>query len=471
MSLEAFRAAVPVRTYEQFEPWLDMCREGSLDVLWPGRPTHFVTTSGTTSAAKVLPITLEFLSDFHYSSHLAFNRFFVARPQVARGSVLAIGGPSVDGYEGGIPRGSITGVLFASLPPLLGNRLAVPPIVHDISSPEDRWYSIARFALERDVTSIVSISAVSLLVLANAIRLHADELIDDIEKGELSRPTGLGAIEDATLRSALRPNRKRAEYLRRRLPLTPQVVWNLSGLCTYTTSFAGSLRSKVSDLFGDILVLDTGLVASEGRISVGLHAGTSTSMVMPLRTFVEFLEVDLRLQNGVGSTPFLPHELIPGRLYSPVISGRNGLLRYHLKDVVRCVSIRHRIPEIQYAGRLDGAVSCVGEKVTDAHVQAALELVGVKPSDHFLWKVSTEWAGGFPKYVLWLEEPAVVGPEELDRALRKVNVSYARKREQGLLRSASVRRVPSMMSDLNLEGKLSRLAQSKLSRLEGNVLR
>src|SRR4249920_1442741 len=46
---EEFRAAVPVRDYEQFKPYIDQVKEGKHNILWKGVPLYFAKTSGTTS--------------------------------------------------------------------------------------------------------------------------------------------------------------------------------------------------------------------------------------------------------------------------------------------------------------------------------------------------------------------------------------------------------------------------------------
>ena len=54
---EQFRQKVPLQTYESLEPYIHSVRAGEKDVLWPGRPSYFAKTSGTTSGSKYIPIT------------------------------------------------------------------------------------------------------------------------------------------------------------------------------------------------------------------------------------------------------------------------------------------------------------------------------------------------------------------------------------------------------------------------------
>ncbi len=58
-TMKDFQARVPVRDYEELRPYMDRVVAGESDVLWPGKPTYFAKTSGTTSGAKYIPLTKE----------------------------------------------------------------------------------------------------------------------------------------------------------------------------------------------------------------------------------------------------------------------------------------------------------------------------------------------------------------------------------------------------------------------------
>ena len=52
-----FKSQVPIRDYEGLKEYIDRAVDGEKDVLWPGKPSYFAKTSGTTSGAKYIPIT------------------------------------------------------------------------------------------------------------------------------------------------------------------------------------------------------------------------------------------------------------------------------------------------------------------------------------------------------------------------------------------------------------------------------
>lgn len=468
MTIDEFRLAVPIRGYSDLLPWLERVWHNEDDVLVPGRPWRYATTSGTTTTPKRIPITRQFLNDYHFSSHLTFHRVVFNQPRAAVGGILAIGGPSWEGVFQGIPVASITGLLYETLPPMLRSRLAVPPFIHNIPDPVQRWYAIARLSLQARVSGLITISPAALFVLSDTINEQSEELIDEIAAGTSRSLDGLKESERTIFtRLCGTPSPLRAQqlslHLKRKGSLLPADIWNMHALCTYTKGLSGSVRSRFEREFGDPLTIDTGLVATEGRVSVGLRANEECSGVIPLRAFVEFARVDLRTPTiASDARTSLPHELESGELYTPVLTSTNGLLRYHLGDVVRT---RHdgAIPSIEFVGRMDGSLSAVGEKMTDVHVRTALESLGLLDDPYSLWTTSVDWDGKAFHYVIWLETHSDIPPAALDHVLQDVNLSYSRKRKQRLLGEVQLRRLPAnAASDTAHSG---RVGQEKFKRL------
>jgi hypothetical protein len=60
-SIEDYRRAVPMNTYETLTPYIDRVFAGEQNVLTADAPLMFATTSGTPGRAKVIPVTPSFL--------------------------------------------------------------------------------------------------------------------------------------------------------------------------------------------------------------------------------------------------------------------------------------------------------------------------------------------------------------------------------------------------------------------------
>ncbi|MDX1469976.1 MAG: GH3 auxin-responsive promoter family protein, partial [Flavobacteriaceae bacterium] len=52
-----FVQKVPIRDYEGLRDYIEKAVNGKENVLWPGKPLYFASTSGTTSGVKNIPIT------------------------------------------------------------------------------------------------------------------------------------------------------------------------------------------------------------------------------------------------------------------------------------------------------------------------------------------------------------------------------------------------------------------------------
>ncbi|MCY4223501.1 MAG: GH3 auxin-responsive promoter family protein, partial [Bacteroidetes bacterium] len=59
--IKAYQSQVPIHTYEDLKPFVDRIRAGEEDILWPGKIRHFAISSGTASAGKVIPVSLDML--------------------------------------------------------------------------------------------------------------------------------------------------------------------------------------------------------------------------------------------------------------------------------------------------------------------------------------------------------------------------------------------------------------------------
>ena len=111
--------AVPVRDYEALRPYIDRVVAGESDILWPGRPTYFAKTSGTTSGAKYIPLTKESVP-YHISS--ARNALFAhmhatSQSRMVNGNMIFLQGSPVLEDKNGIPTVARAETTPPSFPP------------------------------------------------------------------------------------------------------------------------------------------------------------------------------------------------------------------------------------------------------------------------------------------------------------------------------------------------------------------
>lgn len=475
MTTDVFRSAVPIRCYEEYKPWIERIKEGEKDVLWPGLPAYFAITSGTTGEPKTIPITSDFLYDYHEENRISIHRAIIYAPEIIFGKILILGGSAIEGYIKDIPFGSITGILFGTFPKSILSHVAIPSEFYNIMSYETRLYLISRIALESNITSVVCVSPGSLLVLAEIINSTAARLIKEIELGRISNLGNMSKDLQYYLLKNLRPNPRKAEFLKKALKqngrLIPKDIWSIKLLSSYLKEGSEIQWNKIHDYYGNIKLMDPGIVASEGRCSVGLYGNLKCTAVVPLASFTEFIPV-----NDINCTviksnseTLLPHELCEGTLYSPVLSSANGLIRYSIGDVVKVVKIQQGIPFIEYIGRISGVLSIAGEKLTEMQFKKAIEILGNKGFIILDWAVFIDTTQVIPNYVFVCSPFDLQNKETvLDEIIQELNPSYKRKRIQMLLRPIKIKLLPEVKPIYLKVNQGSRFGQNKQKFLFGS---
>lgn len=364
------------------------------------------------------------------------------QPKLLLGKILTIGGPVVEELIGQIPVGSITGLLYSTLPEPLKSRLVLDSRIYDVPSFDEKLYLIARIALESRVAGIISVVPGALLVLQSEIEQKSDQLINEIRHGKLAKLSTISKELEHDLLCTLRPNRQRADELlrlkRRHGRLHLNRVWPLQALCTYVAEIEPPQMMKLREMCGDLTIIDPGIVASEGRISIGMQSGASDSAVIPSASFLEFIPRECLDTESIPASQktVLPNELVVGSEYVPVTTNRNGFLRYIIGDLVRVTKIERGIPFIEFMGRIDSSISVAGEKVTEVQAREAVRRVESELQCSFdAWAIGIDWAGHWPRYVFAYESLREIQniATTFERALCTLNVSYRRKKEQKLL--------------------------------------
>ncbi len=84
-SVEAYQNLVPLRTYEEFKPYIDRIAEGELQVLTSEPSRQFALTSGSTQAAKLIPCTKAMVNEFQEGIDPWVNYLFRSFPRLLFG--------------------------------------------------------------------------------------------------------------------------------------------------------------------------------------------------------------------------------------------------------------------------------------------------------------------------------------------------------------------------------------------------
>jgi hypothetical protein len=246
------------------------------------------------------------------------------------------------------------------------------------------------------------------------------------------------------LESRLHPDRQGARRLEacisRAGALLPKDYWRLSFMGNWTGGTLALHLREFPAFFGDTPVREIGLLATEGRVSIGLDAGNAAGLMDPGAGFFEFAEKDS--QNGTGT--WRCHELEEGGEYRVILTTAAGLYRYDIGDCVRVCGYVGQAPLLEFLHRGARVSSLCGEKLTEWQVTKAMGQIAAEHGlrcRHFM--LAPAW-GDPPYYRLHVDQRKgdLNGLAQLfDSELMRFNMEYAGKRESGRLGCVKVNEV------------------------------
>lgn len=447
---ERFRAQVPVRSYDDFEPYIRRMLAGESDVLVAGRPFFFAQTSGTTGAAKYIPVTREYLEEYRRPRRIWMRQVMQAFPGLVKGKILGMHSPKIEGRtESGVPYGSIT-VAFSGSPE--DAKLKVRDLGYDPSPRrlfllpdfEARYYAVLRLAAQENLSLVGTINPSTMVLLAKKLDAHAEALAADLVSGGMRGVESLPEPLQSEVKRRLRVNLEAAERIRssklRHGRVIATELWpELRGLLSWKGGSAPFYLRQMADWFPGLQIMDYGYIATEGGFSIPMSPDGSRGVVAVTGHVLEFVPEEAAA-SGRFEPALLADELEIGESYRVIVTGSHGLYRYDINDVVRCVGRYANCAEIEFLHKGGNMLSITGEKVGESHVVTAFDRA-VAESGLALagFSVSLELSDP-PRYVFAVEPRGTPSEAELlafrdraDQALQAANLEYGAKRSSGRL--------------------------------------
>ena len=436
-----YREKVPVCNYEDLRPLVERHKNGEENVLFPGKPVLYTTTSGTTSKPKWIPITPEYLYNIYGKmTKVWLYNFIKNRPKVFSGKVFSVIGKLVEGYApDGTVLGSLSGYTQGTCPDFLKVIYANPPCVSGIADYDSRYYVLMRRGIEQDVALIIAANPSSIVELQNNVEKYFDDYVDDIEHGTLKADLKIEPEIRAELEPMLKPNPKRAAELRALKAkfgeILPKHYWpNLQILNTWRCGNTRIYLDKFKDWFPEgMLHQEFGYFASECRFGLVLDDSLNT-VLFPHYHYYEFVE-----ESEVDSPD--PHflqvyELQQGKRYCMYITNTTGFYRYNMSDLLEAGPCFKKTPTVHMIQKLHGIVTITGEKLHEQQfieaVHSAEQATGLK-TNFFIGFADLAIKGY--RFYYEFSNPAVSQQQAeqftaaVDEALKAINIEYKTKRD------------------------------------------
>lgn len=326
-SYEDFRNRVPLRSYEQFSPYIDRIIRGEKNVLWPGKPLYFAKTSGTTAGVKFIPITRDSVKNHFYTAQSALLLYMLetGKWKLMEGKMLFLSGSPKLEKVGGIRTGRLSGIVNHQIPFYLkSNRLP-------------SWKTNCIEDWEKKLDRIVDESCHQNMTLVSGIppwvQMYFDKLI-----ARMGKPV-------------------------------KKIFPNLEVLVHGGVNFE-PYRTKLEQSIGEKIPTIETYPASEGFIAFQDTAQWQGLLLnVDSGIFYEFV----RAENIFDERPqrVSIKNVQTGVNYAIIINSNAGLWGYVLGDTVRFVSTNPF--RIAVTGRISHFISAFGEHVIAEEVEAAMK--------------------------------------------------------------------------------------------------
>jgi sterol desaturase/sphingolipid hydroxylase (fatty acid hydroxylase superfamily) len=431
----AYRAGVPVQQYDDLQPWIEAQMTGEA-ALTTDPPVLYALTSGTTGTPKFIPVLRDTLLQHQRGQRLYTWLQYRACPQAFDGPALGIVGSAIENRTAqGVPIGSVSGTLYASMPSFMRARYVAPSEVFAIADYDLKYRALAQLALRHpDLTYLAGANPSSFLRMQTILNEHRDALIDGVEHGHFASWDHFSPELQRALAPSTLPLPQRAAELRA-LPasLSFASVWpNLKLLATWTGGSCGIALARLSaDLPPACTVFDIGYLSTEFRGTFTLEPGHAAGLPLLNQHYYEFVE---QAAWDAGRPVFLDlHELVDGVLYYVVVTTASGLYRYFMNDLITVDGRLAATPLLRFVQKGRGVTSITGEKLYEGQVIDAMRELDAAHHAVFYLLLADEAAS---RYRLYLESARPFDEalaNVLDKALSQRNIEYRDKRASSRL--------------------------------------
>ncbi|MCS6967715.1 MAG: GH3 auxin-responsive promoter family protein [Cytophagales bacterium] len=322
-----FRRLVPIRDYEDFQPYIQRIIKGESNVLWRGKPAYFAKTSGTTSGVKYIPLSRESVP-YHIQAardalmcyaHQTDNFDFLDR------KLIFLSGSPVLEKKGDILTGRLSGIVNHHVPAWLRGNQMPSYATNCIEDWEEKLNRIVEETLQADMSLISGIPP--------WVQMYFDRICERTGK-KIS-----------------------------------QVFPNFSVFVYGGVNFQ-PYKAKIFDSIGKIIDSVETYPASEGFIAYqDSQEEPGLLLLLNHGIFYEFVPAEEYFKPNPPRLHIGQVEL--GVNYALIMSTNAGLWSYSIGDTVKFVSKNPY--RLVVTGRIKHFISAFGEHVIGEEVEKALE--------------------------------------------------------------------------------------------------
>ncbi len=403
-----FTRNIPVRTYDDFVPYIERLRRGEDYILWNEKVKWFARSSGTSSdKSKFIPITPSNLRNCHYKGFKTLIGTYLRnnpKSKLFHGKALTLGGSiSLDELgDGRIFYGDLSAILLKNSPRII--EIVRTPSQRDamISDFEEKVARICEVCSRQNVTNFSGVPSWNLIMIKKILEYNNANTLDEVWPNiELFNHGGI----------SFRPYKEQFKQL---IP---------TDRMHYVENYN----------------------ASEGYFAVQ-DDPNDESMTLTLQNgvFYEFIPMNVldKVLAGESDEVYPIEGVKTGVRYAMVITTNSGLWRYLIGDCVEFTSVYPH--KIIITGRTKLFINAFGEELMIHNAENALHkactLSDVSVTDFTVAPIFMDQNGGKGAHQWCIEFAPESAPkmennaalekftQDLDNALREQNSDYDAKR-------------------------------------------
>ncbi len=455
-TLADYRKQLPVAPYEYVAPYVQRVQKGETSALLADPAVlMFALTSGTTASRKMIPITQDYLDDYRRGWNIwGLNAMQDHKVIAMKPMAQMVGDPEEFRCESGAPCGNLSGYTAAVQKKIVQRLYTVPATTGKIKDATARYYVALLCSLRRKLGMLMAANPSTLVALARVLDIQKESLFKDLAEGTLSAKLDISPELRAKLQPRLKADPKRARELeaiaRKEAIFLPKHVWKPEELLIgcWTGGSVGPYLRQLPDFYGDTLLRDIGLLASEGRMTIPLQDNSPAGVLDIASHFFEFIpdsEIESKQPVSLGT-----HEVVEGQSYYIVPTTKAGLYRYHIVDLVKVAGFHNKTPLIEFLGKGNRFANLTGEKLSEHHVtQAMMKVMKAIPQPVTAYALAPVWDDKQPHYGIFLERQDMEDEallkrflDALEKQLGEQNIEYEAKRESGRLGPVQAMPIP-----------------------------
>lgn len=408
-TMEEFRQAVPLTTYDDYEPYLSEQREDALAV----KPLFWCHSSGRGGAFKWIPHTSEAFTIYT----ILYVGFLIMSVANNKGEVKVHPGERI--LLNAAPRPYTTGMMFHHLSQAFPMYCMPPFEISETINFVERLKMGFSLAMQHGVDTMFSIAS----VLVKVGEMFTGEAQGIKPSFGMLRPGVLFRLVRGWLRARMA-----------RRPMLPRDIWNVKSILTTGTD-TSIYRDTIAYYWG---VEPYEILASTEFPCFGANLWNKRWLTLiPQACYYEFIpeEESIKSREDIGYHPstILANELEAGGVYEVVVTSFYGmpLLRYKMGDVIKVMSLSDEeagvnLPQFSFHTRVSDTIDIAGlARLTERIIWQAISNSGIQYNE---WSVSKEYDGNvaYLHFYIELKEQREAGELEsiLNDQLRLVDQDY-----------------------------------------------